>query len=59
MMDNEVSLMAKISHIEKNRYDERIISVQVFCNLVPTTPLLIKELDKRADDEFDQYRSNY
>ena len=59
MMDSEVNLNTVISHIEHNHYDEKIIAVQVFCNLVSPTPLLIKELDKRADDEFDQYRSNY
>jgi len=59
MLDINVTLNTVISHVEENYYHEKVIAVQVFCNLVSPTPLLITALDKRADDEIDKYRSDF
>lgn len=56
MLDVEVNLTASISYLSKDKHENREIAVQVFCNLISPTPLLITEMEKRSDDEDDLYR---
>ncbi|PHR70850.1 MAG: hiran domain protein [Lutibacter sp.] len=56
MLDANVNLTSVISYLNKGENKNREIAIQVFCNLISPTPLLITELEKRSDDEDDLYR---
>lgn len=59
MLDSNVNLNAVINYLHLQEESNKSVAVQVFCDLVSPTPLLIKELEKRADDEVDIYRKRY
>lgn len=57
MIDLEVSLTATISCLNGVNTDSKEIAIEVFCDLISPKPLLISEMEKRADDEDDLYRN--
>jgi len=59
MLDLEVELNVKISYLNIKDDTNKSIAIQVFCDLISPSSLLIKELEKRADDEIDIYRKRY
>lgn len=56
MIDHKVLLKTTISFIDVSRPKNQQIAVQIFCDLIAPTPLLVTKLEKRADDAHDKYR---